>query len=124
MSPALFYWLMGVGLLMISAGGLGIHVFSRFNGGELERYCRLRRNRDRYGEILDDHTQVISSAFYLHLLGLCLFLPTVALWLATRQGSDWETSSRNISLASDRRAFITSFQRFRGKYPSRTETKY
>jgi len=101
MSPNLLYWLMGIGLLMTSAGGLGIHVFSRFNGGELERYCRLRKNRERYGEILDDHTQVISSAFYLHLLGLCLFLPTVALWLATNQGLIWETSSRNIAARND-----------------------
>jgi putative hemolysin len=87
MNSSLNYWLMGIGFLMTMAGAIGIHVFSRFNGGELERYCRLRRNRERFGEILDQYEQVTTSAYYVQLLGLCALLPGSAWWIAAWQGS-------------------------------------
>lgn len=102
-----YFWLMLIGLLMCSAGAMGLHVFSKFNGGELERYCRLRRNRDRYGEILDQHEQVINSAFYLHLLGLFVLLPGAAWWLASSQdrnteatiSDDWRYTFSQVAMA-------------------------
>jgi putative hemolysin len=93
MNSSLNYWLMGIGFLMTTAGAMGIHVFSRFNGGELERYCRLRRNRERFGEILDQHEQVTTSAYYVHLLGLCALLPGSAWWIAASQASSQSSDS-------------------------------
>jgi putative hemolysin len=87
-SIAVYYWLMGIGLVMTSAGAMGIHVFARFNGGELERYCRLRKNRERFGEILDEQEQVATSAYYVHLLGLFALLPGAAWWLAAWQSAE------------------------------------
>ena len=92
MSIAVYYWLMGLGLVMTSAGAMGIHVFARFNGGELERYCRLRKNRDRFGEILDQQEQVATSAYYVHLLGLFALLPGAAWWLAA-----WQTAEQSAT---------------------------
>jgi putative hemolysin len=87
-SIAVYYWLMGIGLVLTSAGAMGIHVFARFNGGELERYCRLRKNRERFGEILDEQEQVATSAYYVHLLGLFALLPGAAWWLAAWQSAE------------------------------------
>lgn len=93
MNTVLNYWLMGIGFLMTTAGAMGLHVFSRFNGGELERYCRLRRNRDRFGEILDQQEQVITSAYYVHLLGLIAMLPGAAWWFASSSTATSPTPS-------------------------------
>lgn len=105
MSIAVYYWLMGIGLVMTSAGAMGIHVFARFNGGELERYCRLRKNRERFGEILDEQEQVATSAYYVHLLGLFALLPGAAWWLAAWQSAEqsapdgWRSSFWQATIA-------------------------
>lgn len=105
MSIAVYYWLMGIGLVMTSAGAMGIHVFARFNGGELERYCRLRKNRERFGEILDEQEQVATSAYYVHLLGLFALLPGAAWWLAAWQSAEqsvpegWRSSVWQATIA-------------------------
>lgn len=69
----------GVALL----GGLGVHMLANFNGKRLEAYCRLRRRKDRFGEILDQHEQAAVAAQYLLLFSLVLGSLAAGAWFTT-----------------------------------------
>lgn len=64
-------------------GGLGLHVLDNFNGRKLEAYCRLRRNPERFGLILDLHDQSLVAAQYLLLFGLVLGSLAAGAWFYT-----------------------------------------
>ncbi len=69
------------GLTLI--GGIGVHVLEHFNGRKLEAYCRLRRNPERFGEILDEYDEVAIAAQYLLLFGLVLGSLAAGAWFFT-----------------------------------------
>ncbi|QDT06225.1 Magnesium and cobalt efflux protein CorC [Rubripirellula lacrimiformis] len=64
--------LLGFGLS--SVGGLGGELLDRFAGRSLEIYCRLKRNRERFGAVLDHQDAVIDASAYLRMIGTVLFL--------------------------------------------------
>ena len=64
------------GLLLSSIGGLGSELLDRFTGRALEAYSRLRRNRERFGAVLDRQDAALSAAKYLRVIGTVLFLVT------------------------------------------------
>ena len=70
-------WWIGVsifGLLLSSIGGLGSELLDRFTGRALEAYSRLRRNRERFGAVLDRQDAALAAARYLRVIGTVLFL--------------------------------------------------
>ena len=62
------------GFILSSIGGLGGELLDRFAGRSLEAYCRLKKNRDRFGAVLDHQDAAIRGSEYLRLIGTVLFL--------------------------------------------------
>lgn len=63
-----------VGFLLSSIGGLGGQLLDRFAGRSLEAYCRLKKNRERFGAVLDHQESTIIGSDYLRMIGTVLFL--------------------------------------------------
>jgi CBS domain containing-hemolysin-like protein len=63
-----------VGFSLSSIGGLGGQLLDRFAGRQLEAYCRLKKNRDRFGAVLDHQELAIRGSDYLRMIGTVLFL--------------------------------------------------
>ena len=70
------WWMLlsGAGFLLSSIGGLGGELLDKFAGKSLEAYCRLKKNRDRFGAVLDSQDASIRSSEYLRMIGTVLFL--------------------------------------------------
>lgn len=66
--------LSALGFALGSVGGLGNQLLEGFAGRSLEAFCRLRRNRERFGAILDGQEAAVVAADYLRVLGTWLFL--------------------------------------------------
>ncbi|MDG2223377.1 MAG: hemolysin family protein [Rubripirellula sp.] len=62
------------GFALSSIGGLGGELLDRFAGKPLEAYCRLRRNRERFGAVLDRQEAAIRGSEYLRMIGTVIFL--------------------------------------------------
>ncbi len=73
-------WIWGtislIGFVLSSVGGLGGELLDRFAGRPLEAYCRLKKNRERFGAVLDNQDAAIRGSEYLRLMGTVLFLIT------------------------------------------------
>ena len=84
MSDSLHWILLSVGgFLLSSVGGLGGELLDRFAGRSLEAYCRLKKNRDRFGAVLDHQDAAIRGSEYLRLIGTVIFLlGGTAAWFA------------------------------------------
>ncbi|TWU18659.1 hemolysin family protein [Allorhodopirellula heiligendammensis] len=62
------------GFLLGSIGGLGVELIDGFAGRSFEVYCRVKKNRDRFGSVLDHQDAAISGSDYLRMIGTVLFL--------------------------------------------------
>lgn len=75
MNDNLGWWALSfVGFLLSSTGGLGGELLDRFAGRPFEAYCRLKRNRERFGAVLDHQDAAIRGSEYLRMIGTVLFL--------------------------------------------------
>ena len=63
-----------IGFALSSVGGLGGELLDSFAGRQLEAYCRLKKNRDRFGAILDNQDAAIRGSEYLRMIGTVFFL--------------------------------------------------
>jgi CBS domain containing-hemolysin-like protein len=63
-----------IGFILSSIGGLGGELLDKFAGRSLEAYCRLKKNRDRFGAVLDHQDDSIRASEYLRMIGTALFL--------------------------------------------------
>lgn len=69
------WWIISLfGFLLSSIGGLGGELLDRFAGRSLEVYCRLKKNRDRFGAVLDHQDAAIRGSEYLRMIGTVVFL--------------------------------------------------
>ncbi len=62
------------GFILSSVGGLGGELLDRFAGRSLEAYCRLKKNRERFGAVLDHQDVAIRGSEYLRMIGTVAFL--------------------------------------------------
>jgi putative hemolysin len=78
-----------VGFLLSSIGGLGGELLDRFAGRSLEVYCRLKKNRERFGAVLDYQDATIRGSEYLRMIGTVVFLigGTSAIFIRSPQPS-------------------------------------
>ncbi|WP_372722069.1 hemolysin family protein [Novipirellula sp.] len=76
--------LSALGFVFSSIGGLGGELLDRFAGRPLEAYCRLNKNRERFGAVIDHQDAAIRGSEYLRMIGTVLFLisGTTALFVA------------------------------------------
>ena len=75
MTQAAIWWTLSlVGFVLSSIGGLGGELLDRFAGRSLEAYCRLKKNRERFGAVIDHHDTAIRGSEYLRMIGTVLFL--------------------------------------------------
>lgn len=75
MNDSVGWWLLSlVGFALSSVGGLGGELLDRFAGRPLEAYCRLKRDRERFGAVLDHQDAAIRGSEYLRMIGTVLFL--------------------------------------------------
>ena len=72
--PQVWWVLAGVGFLLSSVGGLGRELLDGFAGRPFEAYCRLKRNRERFGAVLDHQDAAIRGSEYLRMIGTVVFL--------------------------------------------------
>lgn len=63
-----------IGFALSSVGGLGGELLDSFAGRQLEAYCRLKKNRERFGAVLDNQDAAIRGSEYLRMIGTVLFL--------------------------------------------------
>jgi CBS domain containing-hemolysin-like protein len=80
-----------IGFALGSVGGLGGELLDRFAGRELEAFSRLKRNRERFGAVLDHQDAAIRGSEYLRMIGTVLFLiaGTGAIFVADGTPSLW-----------------------------------
>jgi CBS domain containing-hemolysin-like protein len=85
MSDSIHWVLLCIGgFLLSSVGGLGGELLDRFAGRSLEAYCRLKKNRERFGAVLDHQDAAIRGSEYLRLIGTVIFLlGGTAAWFAS-----------------------------------------
>ena len=75
MTEAWQWWTISlIGFLLSSIGGLGGELLDRFAGRSLEVYCRLKKNRERFGAVLDYQEAAIRGSEYLRMIGTVVFL--------------------------------------------------
>lgn len=65
---------MGLGFVLSSIGGFGGVLLDRFTGRALEVYCRVKKDRERFGSVLDHHEAALIGSDYLRMIGTVLFL--------------------------------------------------
>ncbi|TWU37011.1 hemolysin family protein [Novipirellula artificiosorum] len=88
MTEPIYGWLLSAfGFTLSSVGGLGGELLDRFAGRSLEAYCRLNKNRERFGAVIDHQDAAIRGSEYLRMIGTTLFLisGTAALFAAEVQ---------------------------------------
>lgn len=78
------------GFLLGSVGGLGVELIDGFAGRSLEVYCRVRKNRDRFGAVLDHQDDAIRGSEYLRMIGTVLFLLFGTVVVVNRLGQSWD----------------------------------
>lgn len=86
-----------VGFVVSSVGGLGTQLLDRFAGRSLEAYCRLKKNRERFGAILDHQAAAIHGSEYLRMMGTAVFLIAGTAGICSDGGNP--STSRLISWA-------------------------
>ncbi|MCC9644776.1 hemolysin family protein [Rhodopirellula sp. JC740] len=98
--------LAGLGFVLGSIGGLGSELLDRFAGRSLEIYCRVKKNRDRFGSVLDHQDTVIRAGDYLHVIGSVMFVMFGTLALVNRAGADrgtltaWAIAAAGLTMLS------------------------
>ncbi|OYP28918.1 hemolysin family protein [Rhodopirellula sp. MGV] len=98
-SPLPYFLISASGFLLSSVGGLGAELLDSFAGRSLEAFCRVKRNRDRFGAVLEHQDSVIRGSEYLRMIGTVLFLVsgTAALIISQQDaeaiGLTWEIGS-------------------------------
>ncbi|MEM1228194.1 MAG: hemolysin family protein [Planctomycetota bacterium] len=70
-TPWIWTWL---GFILGSVGGLGRELTDSFAGRSLEAYCRVKKNRERFGIILDYQDAAIRGCEYARTIGSVVFL--------------------------------------------------
>ena len=84
--PQVWWVLAGVGFLLSSVGGLGRELLDGFAGRPFEAYCRLKRNRERFGAVLDHQDAAIRGSDYLRMIGTVVFLISGTTAIVMRDG--------------------------------------
>lgn len=75
MNESMQWWALAMfGFALSSIGGLGCELLDRFAGRSLEAYCRLKKNRERFGDVLDHQDAGINGSRYLRMIGTVVFL--------------------------------------------------
>ncbi len=93
MTDSFFWWAVSaVGFLLSGIGGLGRELLDRFAGRSLEAFCRMRRNRERFGAVLDHQDAAIRGSEYLRMIGTLMFLiaGTAAIFMGDRRPTGGE----------------------------------
>lgn len=62
------------GFLLGSIGGLGVELIDGFAGRSFEIYCRVKKNRERFGSVLDHQDAAVCGSDYLRMIGTVLFV--------------------------------------------------
>ena len=70
MAVSWLFALMIMGCLLAMLGGLGVHIIENYDGRRLEAYCRLRRQPELFGQVLDRQEQAFVASLYMLLFGL------------------------------------------------------
>lgn len=83
--------LAALGFVLGSIGGLGSELLDRFAGRSLEIYCRVKKNRDRFGSVLDHQDTVIRAGAYLHVIGSVMFVLFGTIVIVNRVDVDLNT---------------------------------
>ena len=83
MTSGTLCWLAIAGLLITAVAATGTKVLYEFSRHELEEYCRKRRRRDRFREILDRYERVALGVEALQIAGTTLLIATGTVWLAS-----------------------------------------
>ncbi|TWU01951.1 hemolysin family protein [Neorhodopirellula pilleata] len=82
------FWAL-TGFILGSVGGLGVELLDGFAGRSLEVYCRVRKNRERFGAVLDHQDDAIRGSEYLRMIGTVVFLMFGTLVVVEHQGHAW-----------------------------------
>ena len=91
--PEIWWTLSLIGFFFSSIGGLGGELLDRFAGRSFEAYCRFKKNRERFGVVLDNQDAAIRGSEYLRMMGTVLFLISGTVAITINQSepplNDW-----------------------------------
>ena len=79
-----------IGFLIGSVGGLGVELLDGFAGRSLEIYCRVRKNRERFGAVLDHQDDAVRGSEYLRMIGTVMFLMFGTMVVINRFEQTWD----------------------------------
>lgn len=99
--PSIGWMVSCVGFVLSSVGGLGVELLDRFAGRSLEAYCRLKKNRERFGALLDHQDAAIQGSDYLRLIGTVVFLVAGTVAVLARGGEFPEGLANEPAFASE-----------------------
>jgi putative hemolysin len=75
--------LSAIGLMLAAIAGFGNHLLVHFRGRTLEAYCRLKGDKDRFGQILDGQKDSQVACGYLFIFGSSVALIAGGMWLTS-----------------------------------------
>ncbi len=82
MIPGVLGSMVVVGLLLTGVAATGVRILLNFSHRQLELYCRLRRRRERFGQILDLHEEVALAVEKCEVVGLGLLISGTTLLIS------------------------------------------
>ena len=82
--PAEYYLALSVGGFVVAAvTAIGARALQEFSRHELEVYCRVRKQPQLFGEVLDEHDQRALGASTMCGMAVAIYLAAGVLWLST-----------------------------------------
>ncbi|MEQ8790773.1 MAG: hemolysin family protein [Pirellulaceae bacterium] len=100
MSTMTLLWVAIAALAVAAPAGTGARVLYEFSRRELEVYCRLRRRRELFGEILGQHDDVALGIECLYVLANVVFLIAGSLWMFSPEGGALSRSAWALAAAA------------------------
>ncbi len=105
MTPRVLISVVLVGLVLAGVAATGVRILLNFSHRQLELFCRLRRRRELFGQILDLHEEVALAIEKVEVLGLSLLISGTTLLAAPW----WLNAPRSQQFSTVVLAFLVLF---------------
>jgi CBS domain containing-hemolysin-like protein len=106
MTAAVLLWTALAALMIAGPAAAAARVLHEFSRRELEVYCRRRRRRERFAEILGQHDEVAPGVETLYVLSGVVLLISAGLWAFAPDGGRLPLTPLSLAAASAAAALL------------------